>query len=67
MVTDEGAKYLSIMSWNAYKVDHKKPQIFAEYIKETYAKFDIDVFCLQEAVSHSKSRFPIENFNVNFA
>ncbi len=64
---DGSPQYLSLMSWNAYKVDHKKPQIFAEYIKETYEKFGIDIFCLQEAVKHSESCFPIENFNVNFA
>ncbi|MFT4694696.1 MAG: endonuclease/exonuclease/phosphatase (EEP) superfamily protein YafD [Francisella sp.] len=67
MVTDKSLKYLSIMSWNTYKVDHKKPLVFAEYIKETYSKFEIDIFCLQEAVHHSQSCFPIENFSVNFA
>lgn len=63
----ESTKYLSLMSWNAYKVDHKKPQIFADFIKATYTKFDINIFCLQEVVDYPKSQFPIENFRVNFA
>ena len=66
-MTNESPKYISLMSWNTYKVDHKKPQVFADYIKENYSKFDIDVFCLQEAVNHCNSCFPIENFTVNFA
>lgn len=67
MTSGKSTKYLSIMSWNAYKVDHKKPQIFADFIKNTYKQFNIDIFCLQEAVDRSQSYFPIENFNVNFA
>ena len=67
MMISEGPKYLSLMSWNTYKVDHKSPQVFSDYIKENHSRFDIDIFCLQEAVHHSQSCFPIENFTVNFA
>jgi len=66
-MTSETSRHFSIMSWNTYKVDHKRPQVFAEYIRESYNKFSIDVFCLQEAVNHPNSLFPIENFTVNFA
>ena len=67
MVISESPKYLSLMSWNTYKVDHKNPQVFADYIREIYAQFEINIFCLQEAVHHSHSYFPIENFSVSFA
>lgn len=59
MFDSRSKKSFSLMSWNAFKVDHKKPEVYTEY--------DIDVFCFQEVVNHEKSCFPIESFEVDFA
>lgn len=57
----------SLMSWNAFKVDHKRPEVFTDFIESIYFKHAIDIFCFQEVVNHDKSSFPIDSFDVNFA
>lgn len=67
-MTDNRSKNtFSLMSWNAFKVDHKRPVVFADFIREVYSEYGIDIFCLQEVVNHENSVFPIEEFDVNFA
>ncbi len=56
-----------LMSWNTYKIDHKTPEIFKKYIRNTHDTYAVDVFCLQEAVHHDKTTFPIDNFETVFA
>lgn len=56
-----------LMSWNTYKIDYKTPDIFKKYIVDIHSKYCVDIFCLQEAVNHSKTIFPIENFETVFA
>jgi endonuclease/exonuclease/phosphatase (EEP) superfamily protein YafD len=55
------------MSWNTYKIDHKTPQIFKNYIRDIHDTYAIDVFCLQEAVHNDQTTFPIDNFETVFA
>lgn len=56
-----------LMSWNSYKIDYKKPEAFNSYIRQVYFKYNIDIFCLQEAVHHQNTKFPIEKFDISFA
>ena len=56
-----------LMSWNTYKIDYKTPEIFKEYIRDTHDAYTVDVFCLQEAVHHDKTIFPVDNFETVFA
>ncbi|AIT09590.1 endonuclease [Candidatus Francisella endociliophora] len=57
----------SLMSWNTYKIDYKNTELFKTYIRQIYFEHNIDIFCLQEAVHHSDTKFPIEQFDINFA
>lgn len=57
----------TLMSWNTYKIDYKNSGIFESYIRHIYFKHDVDIFCLQEAVHHSDTKFPIDEFEINFA
>ncbi|QIV96773.1 endonuclease/exonuclease/phosphatase family protein [Allofrancisella inopinata] len=56
-----------LMSWNTFKIDYKNPQAFRSYITNIHSEHNVDIFCLQEAVHHDDTVFPIENFNINFA
>ncbi|MED7788117.1 endonuclease/exonuclease/phosphatase family protein [Francisella sp. 19X1-34] len=61
------SKRFCLMSWNTYKIDYKDSQAFNSYINQVHAEHDVDIFCLQEAVHHHETRFPIEQFDINFA
>ena len=39
--------------------------INSDFIKDTYAKFYINMFCLQVVVNYFQACCPVENFNVN--
>jgi endonuclease/exonuclease/phosphatase (EEP) superfamily protein YafD len=61
------SKKFCLMSWNSYKIDYKNSEVFDSYIRDVYCKHGIDIFCLQEAVNHQSTIFPIERFDINFA
>lgn len=57
----------SLMSWNTYKIDYKNTEVFKAYIRQIYSEHGIDIFCLQEAVHHSNTEFPVDKFDISFA
>ncbi|ADA79470.1 endonuclease/exonuclease/phosphatase family protein [Francisella tularensis] len=64
---DNDSKKFCLMSWNSYKIDHKDSETFSAYIRHVYFNYNIDIFCLQEAVHHHGNKFPIDKFDINFA
>lgn len=56
-----------LMSWNIFKIDHKKTDLFNNYIQATHDEHNIDIFCLQESKYSDATTFPISKFHINFA
>jgi len=56
-----------LMSWNVFKIDHKKHDTFNSYIKKIHSEHDVNIFCLQESKYSEETEFPIYKFHTNFA
>ena len=65
--TDYVPECFSLLSWNIYKINHKKPADFQAVIKDINRACAVKFYCLQEAKYNDGATFPLKGFALYFA